>query len=100
MTSVSWLKYGAIDNTTETISIQSLVVNEFTLKNAFRGALKVNGTLIVAENSTFQSNVVVGNLRVLDQLSVQSLNVESSLSTDRDVNIGGNLMDADKYCRM
>jgi predicted acyltransferase (DUF342 family) len=91
MTTLSWLGYGGIDSTTETNYIKSLVVDEFTLKNAFRGALKVNGTLIVAENATFQSNIVVGNLRVLDQLSVQSLNVESSLSTDRDVNIGGNL---------
>jgi len=91
MTTLSWLGYGGIDSTTETTYLKSLVVDEFTLKNAFRGALKVNGTLIVEQNATFQSNIVVGNLRVLDQLSVQSLNVESSLSTDRDVNIGGNL---------
>jgi photosystem II stability/assembly factor-like uncharacterized protein len=57
----SWKKYGGVYNaeTVNSISIDNLHANYFSLKNSYVGMLSVSGELLVSQDSTFKSNVAI-----------------------------------------
>ncbi len=85
-------KYGGINNLNNAIfTVNSLVTNDFTLKNAYKGAFVVNGTLRVSGDTTLESNVIANSLYVPNGARASSMTVDNGLYAKSNVDISGNL---------
>ena len=74
-----------------TLTVDSLTVNNFTLIKAYKGKFIIQGELDVSGNTTFHSHVQAADIDA-NIINTYKLTVDNQFTTNCDVDINGNLV--------